>query len=214
MFKAIKNCFTGNVSPPRYYSGVLTWEKREAITDATIASNTNLVLQLLENGNFNPSDKLFMNKTKDSLLHLATRTKNYELAEFLIENNVEQTTNIFGETPANIAMKNCDNKMAKLLLENNRINELKQNNKDLKCDNELKTIALQKMTAKSLNFQENNGVLELSNKRLREDNDKNERVFKKLKTDHEDLTVKHQLLVKDNDTLKITYTNLRDSLKK
>ncbi len=210
MFKAIKNCFVSDEILPRKYLGVLTKAKCDEITDATIESNTNLVLQLLRNGNYNPSDKLFMNKTKDSLLHLAARTKNYGLAEFLIENNVEQTKNIFGETPANIAMKNGDDRMAKLLLENDRINELKQINKNLKYDNEIKKIALDNMTIKVLNL---NSALELSNKRLR-DNEETDRVFKKLKTDHTQLNNDYVKLTNDHVVLQTTYDNLRSSMKK
>ncbi len=224
--------FGNNVSPPRVFNNkspsILTRAKCDEIMDAAVDSNTFLVKQLLENGNFKPSDSLLVNKAKDSLLHLAVRTKNYGLVEYLLENNVTQTKNVFGETPADIAMKNGDSKMMGLLLEVYKVNELRQTNRNLTYDNEAKGMALHNMTADTLKLKVNNESLQFSVnnlksqvqntestlKRLRDNNDVTEREFKKLKLDHTQLTNDYVKLTNDHVVLQKTYTNLRSSMKK
>ncbi len=233
MVRNIKPNFTfgNNSSPPRTFiksPSILTRAKCDEIMDAAIDSNTNLVKQLLEYGYYKPSDSLLINKSKDNLLHLAVRTKNYMLVEYLLENNVQQTKNIFGETPSDIAMKNGDNKMMGLLLEVYKVNELKQTNKNLTYDNEAKEMALHNMTADTLKLKVNNESLqfsvnnlknqvqnnELSLKRLRDTNDMTDREFKKLKVDHVQLTNDFVKLTNDHVVLQKTYTNLRNGMKK
>jgi len=232
MFKAIRNCFNGDDSLPIKFTGVLTKSKSDEIMNAMLNFDTSLVIQSLKNGKFNPSDSLLMNNYKDNLLHIAARTKNYKLADFLLENNVEQKRNIFGETPINIAMKNYDNKMAEMLLVNNKINELKKMNSDLKLENSKINESIKIIAVNASKIQNDNKILESSVKRLNEEleqtkssslkrlrdfeetEEKFKKSFKKLKTDHEELKVIHQTLIENNKILENNITTLRNEMKK
>ena len=232
MFKSIRNCFISNESLPIKFTGVLTKSKSDEIMNAMLNFDTSLVIQSLKNGKFNPSDSLLMNNYKENLLHLAVRTKNYKLADFLLENNVEQKQNIFGETPINIAMKNYDNKMAEMLLVNNKINELKKMNSDLKLENSKINESIKIIAVNASKIQNDNKILESSVKRLNEEleqtkssslkrlrdfeetEEKFKKSFKKLKTDHEELKVIHQTLIENNKILENNITTLRNEMKK
>ncbi len=180
----------------------------DEIINATIASRTLHVMDLLDKNNIEPTNSNLVDKSKQNLLHLAVRTKNYMLAEYLIEKKVSQSAkNVFGETAVDIAIKNNDTRMLELLYGINKIDSYKQLNDKLECKyNDMKfnyDTILNKNTQLSYNLDESNKT----NKRLRDTCDVQEREIKKLK-------IEKEMVCEDNKVLQTTLNNLRNSMRK
>lgn len=210
-------------------SSVMLQKKCCDIRGAAIGSNTLFVIDLLETNKIDVNNVNLFDESKQTLLHIAVKTKNYMLVEYLLGKNIDKDcVNIFGECALDIAIKNNDKKMIELLYDIGTINYHKNNNNKLedKCDdlrfNYEKVLGfndkLQREKSElisDLNMQmrkcaklenENLGLVTnldremKNNKRLREDNDVCVRDLKKLKIDHQILTD--------------TYNKLRDCMKK
>lgn len=187
---------------------LISQAKYDEIINATLSSQTLYVMELLDKNNIEPTNSNLVDKSKQNLLHLAVRTKNYMLAEYLIEKKVSQSAkNIFGETPVDIAMKNNDTRMVELLYDVNKINNYKQLYEKLedKCDDLRYNYNTLLSENTKLLFQVDD--TNKTNKRLRDTCDTHEREIKRLKLDN-------NRLVDDNRVLQITVTNLRNTMKK
>ena len=192
---------------PTYKPAIMTRTKCEEIMDAAVESKTVLAMNLLENYDIEPSNRLLMDKSQQNLLHIAAKTKNYMFAEFLVEKGVSQDKNIFGETPLDIAMKNSDSRMIQLLYEVNKVGTFKQSIKKLedKCDD--LRYNFERVSTINDQLKTENTNLKITNKRLRDSEEVNDREVKKLKTEK-------NALLEDNRCLQTTVNNLRNSMKK
>jgi ankyrin repeat protein len=150
-----------------------------------------------------------------NLLHIAVRTGNYELAEYLISAGInKQAKNLFGEMPLDIAIKNHDIKMLVLLFEEQHLVNYKNDNvrliqrvSDLDGNNKLLIDANKDLTIKNgvLSVQLNNE--RTSNKRKLDEYETDIREAKRLKIENQNLRV-------NNNELKSTIDTLRSSMRK
>lgn len=181
----------------------------------TLQSNTNHVKNLITRNNINITNNAIVDEFGQNLLHITSRTKNYELAKYLVSCNVDKNKkNIFGESSVDVAMKNHDREMLDILLNNdemmryknenvrliNRVDDLESNNKKLietNKDLSIKNGLLRVQTNEAL----------VSRKRKADDYDICFTENKKLKSDITQLK-------SDNIALQDTVKSLRNSMKK
>jgi ankyrin repeat protein len=150
-----------------------------------------------------------------NLLHIAARTRNYELAEYLISAGInKQARNLFGEMPLDIAVKNHDIKMLVILFEERHLVNYKNDNarliqrvSDMDTNNGLLIDANKDLTIK-------NGVLSVQ---LNNERTTNKRKLDEYETDIRDakrLKIENQNLKVNNNELKSTIDTLRSSMRK
>ena len=144
----------------------------------------------------------------NSLLHVAVSSKNYELTKQLILLGLNKLhKNTFSETPNDIAIKNHDIQMIKIL-------------ENLECDeyllariDNLETVNVKlnddvlELTTKNVLLSEDLASTKRSLKRQRDECTTHIKSIKKLKSDNDKLK-------KDNTDLQNTVNTLRDSFKK
>lgn len=181
----------------------------------TLSSNTFSVKNTIIKHNVNISSNNMVDECGQNLLHIAVRTKNYDLVRYFMSYDIDKNKkNMFGESPVDIAMKNNDQKMLEIFFvrepdmrhknENvrlsNRVGELEINNKKLIETNKDLTIK--------------NGILHMQ---------RDEAVtFRKRKADEYDICIVENKKLKteniqlksDNSALQNTVMTLRSSMKK
>jgi len=188
---------------------------KKTIFRNALNSNTYNVTNTLTKNNINVINSNLVDECGQNLLHIASRTKNHDLAKYLVEKNIDKSKkNMFNETPLDIAIKNHDLKMIEIILERDtttyyrdetgrltsRISDLETNNKKLIDTN------------KELTLKNSTLHVELAE----------ERRIKKRKvddyeicfTENKRLRSEVSQLKLDNKTLEQTVTTLRDSMKK
>lgn len=196
-------------------SVVIQEELRQSIIKSTLQSKTNIVIDLIQKHNINVNNFYLNDDCGQNLLHLCVRTKNYDLARYLINKKIDkQKRNMFNETPYDIALKNGDLKMIEVLLESN--------------DNSYMQIENKRLSDRVIELENNNKIYTDTNKeliqknsRLHIDLDNERRGLKRMKDDNE-LLVSENRRIKtencqlklDNKTLGDTIKTLRDSMKK
>ncbi|MCJ7636383.1 MAG: ankyrin repeat domain-containing protein, partial [Nitrososphaeraceae archaeon] len=95
----------------------LNEDTRKSIISKAYSKDTNGVTYLLDSHNIDVNDSTLVDESKNTLLHLAVATKNTSLAKHLIgKKSTLNKKNSFGETPMQIALKNQDEGMVKILL--------------------------------------------------------------------------------------------------
>jgi len=103
-----------------FYSGFfssLTETIRKDLFQKVYSHNTDQVISTINSKNINVNDSKLIDELHNTLLHAAIGTKNTRLVQYLVNNKSSQTkTNIFNETPLNMAMKNHDENLIKILL--------------------------------------------------------------------------------------------------
>ena len=208
--------FKGNIKVPKFTkNNMVTQGKYDEIMNEALGSQTLSVINSLETNNINPTNINLVDKSKQNLLHLACKTKNYMLAEYLINKNVShKVKNLFNETALDIAIKNGDVQMIGLLygtsnIDNYKLSILKLEDKcnDFKLNIEMVMGINCKLEREKMEACEQLNNVTRTNKRLRDNHDTQEREIKKLKTEN-------SLLTNDNKTLQITVNNLRSTMKK
>ena len=196
-------------------SVVVQEDVKKSISDATLKSKTNTVIGLLQTNNINVNNFYLNDEYGQNLLHLCARTKNYELARYLIEKKIDkQKKNMFNETPHDIALQNRDLKMIEVLLETDNNSYVKVENKRLH----------DKVTELELNgktFMNTNKELTLKNSVLHMQIETEKKSLKRIRDDNEiisfenkRLKTENQQLKSDNKILETTVKTLRDSMKK
>lgn len=195
---------------------------KKTIFQYAMQSYTEYVISTLKKHNIDPSDPGLVDDFGHNLLHISVKTKNYDLATYLINNKINMTRqNKFYETPFDIALKNHDKKMVEVLLDCNNINfhktevtRLTNSLAGSQTNNQMLTIANKDLTIKNSGLQVQLGIAKTE---LEQERRVNKRKFeeyegcfqenKRLKTDN--LKLHH-----DNMILENTLTNLRNSMKK
>jgi len=188
---------------------------RDSLLKNTLRSNTYYVKKMIVEHNVNLNSNNLTDDYDQNLLHIAVKTKNYELAKYLVVNGINKDKkNMLYESPYDIAMKNGDQKMLEILfdgesssmlkLENtrlsDRISDLETNNKKLIETNKDLTIK-----NGALHIQLDDAIK--SKKRKFDEYDVVWTENKRLKTEITQLKF-------DNSTLQETIKSLRDSMKK
>ena len=165
-----------------FYSGFfssLTETVRKDLFQKVYSHNTDQVISTINSKNINVNDSKLIDELHNTLLHAAIGTKNTRLVQYLVNNKSSQTkTNIFNETPLNIAMKNHDENLIKILLGlDNDSNNTKKLTDDLdkertshkRTRDDRDTVILEKE------------ILRTENKKLKEDNSELQKTVKTLR---------------------------------
>lgn len=218
--KLISEMYNGYIYRYRVITNIMFGSNKNVeILKATLNSQNLKVYNLLDENKIKPSSKNLIDDMKQNLLHIAVRTKNYVLVEYLVDNDVSQTDkNVFNETPLDIAIKNNDKEMVELLCGHGNVEHHKKTIKKLedKCDD----YKMNFERVGSMNFELKNQVESFtkSNKRLRDIYDT---VNNQLKSEHDTYTKTLQTCEKlreenkglkyELDTLKITTKRVRDN---
>ena len=165
-----------------FYSGFfssLTETIRKDLFQKVYSHNTDQVISTINSKNINVNDSKLIDELHNTLLHAAIGTKNTRLVQYLVNNKSSQTkTNIFNETPLNMAMKNHDENLIKILLvSDNDSNNIKKLTDDLdkertshkRTRDDRDTVILEKE------------ILRTENKKLKEDNCELQKTVKTLR---------------------------------
>lgn len=168
----------------------LTDEQRKSLLDDIYNKRTDYAIRILEKfTNINNSEFTDLT-TKDTLLHLAVRTKNTSFIKYLLDRGINKdVTNVLSETPLDIAIKNQNVEIIKMLVHTNVDPEYKKLQEEL--ETEKRNHKRKREDYDDLQFK--TVILESENKKLKEENTK---------------------LTKDNEELKKTVRTLTDSMKK
>lgn len=196
-------------------SQVVQEDVRIALFRNALNKQTGSVTSSLERHNIDLLKKDLRDECDQNLLHIAARTRNYELAEYLISAGInKQARNLFGEMPLDIAIKNQDIKMLVILFEEQHLVTYKNDNVrliqkvcDMDTNNKLLIDANKDLTIKNgvLNVQLNNE--RTTNKRKLDEYEVDIRDAKRLKIENQNLKV-------NNNELKSTIDTLRSSMRK
>ena len=153
-------------------------------------SNTTYVKNLLFNNSIDVNNSNLVDDYGQTLLHISAKTKNYNLATYLIDKGADITKkNFFDESSFDIAMKNYDAKMIGILLGQEKMNNYNNETAKLK-ENVTRLDELNKK------YNTENTTLLMNNKSL--------------KTTNDSLTTKNKLLNMENDKL---HTQLEEERK-
>jgi len=178
----------------------------------TINNNNKQVIKLLSENKIDLNDKRCKDTYNNTLLHILANGHNLVLAEYLILYGLRRDhANSFGEKAVDIALKNNNLAMVRILTDIvqdsrlvERIENLETQRKGLYVRIEKTEIELGKAHVEVRNL-----------KRKRCDQcEVHEREVKRLKTNNDQLVQTNEKLKKDNGDLQTTVTNLRASFKK
>lgn len=166
-------------------SSIVTEETKSEIIKNIYCQNTDTVISTINHKNIDPDDNNLIDESQQNLLHLACRTRNLELAKFLINKKInKQKVNIFNETPLDIAIKNQDKKMIEILLNSNYVPyqtdltyKISKLTEDLNC--EKKNYKRQRDECELLSV--DNLKLKEENKQLKVDNSELQKTVKTLR---------------------------------
>ncbi len=192
-------------------------------------SNTLYVKNLLFTNNINVNDSNLVDDYNQTLLHIATKTKNYNLATYLIDNGANITKkDSFNESSFDIAMKNYDAKMVGILLGqektnsyNNTTTKLKESvkgleelNKKYSTENVTLITNNTNLTAENKSLNTKNVTLTTENKSLNTKNVALTTENKSLNTKNVALTTQNKSLNAENDKLHTQLEEERKTLKR
>ena len=172
----------------------LTDEQRRSLLDDIYNKRTDYIVRTLEKFTTINNSEFTDVTTKDTLLHLAVKTKNTSFVKYLLDRGINKdVTNVLSETPLDIAIKNQTVDIIKMLIHTNV--ELTSYPEYKKLREELET---EKRNYKRKrddfdNLESKTVLLESENKKLKEENIK---------------------LIKDNEELKKTVRTLTESMKR
>lgn len=172
------------------------------------------------------TNDIVLDPYNNNLLHISVLHKSYNIVQYLINTNFNVLrTNQFNETPIDIALKNHDEKMMRILVDNNKY---ETENKSLKEDNTYLKNENKRLDDKIKNLECNNTKLLDSNKTLTQknnylylqlENEKNfnithKRKFSDLESENTKLKNENKSLKDDNELLQKTVKTLKDLAKK
>ena len=172
------------------------------------------VINRIEKYNLQVNSNEFLDDSNQNLLHLAAHCGDTKLATFLMTKNINtEKRNCFDQKPIDIAIKNNDIEMTKIILSHPLNNELK----DIKYKLEIAEDDINLLTIKNQSLNEMisnlNYQVKLGKRKEREWN-VIENENKKYKTDNYHLTQENIKLKKDNTILKNTVKTLRNQHRK
>ena len=196
-------------------STIIQEDVKNTIIKNALKSNTNCVRSDLEKYNIDVNNSNLVDDCAQNLLHIAARTKNYELARYLISRKIDKTKiNLFNETPKAIALKNNDVQMFEIIMDYDSLSYCKIEN--IKLNGRITDLELNNAklidTNKDLTLKNDVLVLQLeeekkSKKRKLDDDGIHLMETKRLKTEIVQLR-------NDNNVLSNTVKSLRESMKK
>ena len=199
-------------------------------------SNTEYVKKLLSSKNINVNNSNLVDDYGQTLLHIAAKTKNYNLATYLIDNDADITgKNIFNESSFDIAMKNYDAKMIGILLGQAKVNRnynetvklketvnnLDELNKKYTSENVTLCTNNKLLIAKNDSLTKTNKLLNMENDKLHMQLEEERKSYKRkfdgyseYERENKRLKVEVSQLKSDNSVLQQTVKSLRESNKK
>jgi ankyrin repeat protein len=185
----------------------------------TVTNNNKQVIKLLDEHKMDLNNKEYRDEYSNTLLHILANGKNVSLAKHLILHGLRKDhENVFNEKAVDIALKNNNLEMVRILTDIVQDPQLLERVKALEVQNETlcDTIEQSEIDLEKVHEELEKAHEEIkSNKRKRCDNcDENVRECKRLKTDNDELTKVNKKLTKDNGELQTTVNNLRESFKK
>lgn len=170
-----------------------------SILTNTLRSKTDRVKNLIGTTSFKVNE--IINDYNETLLHVAVRMKNYDLASYLINEDIDASvSNRFSETALDLCMQNRDKRMAGILLTQDCQIQLNKKIKSLEAEKAV-------LTTNSDELYKQVEELKRTNKRKHEDYEVCDRENKRLKTEVNQLTKDHSILTQ-------TVKSLRNSMKK
>ncbi|QKF94611.1 ankyrin repeat protein with SH3 domain [Fadolivirus algeromassiliense] len=196
-------------------STVIQEDIKQSILKAAVLSKTNTVTNLLETNNININSFYLLDECGQNLLHICVRTKNYDLARYLVNKKIDkQKRNTFNETPYDVALKNWDLKMLEILMETD-------NNSFIKTENRRLNDRVSELETNNKRFIDTNKELTQKNSVLHLQLDTEKRTTKRLRDDNDTLTsenkrmrLENTKLKDDNKVMGDTIKTLRESMKK
>lgn len=162
--------------------------------------------------NIDLNDKRCKDKYNNTLLHILANSQNVTLVRHLIIQGLRRDhVNVFGEKAINIALKNNNLTMVRVLSDIEQDPELVQRIEGLEVQRKTLYERIEK-TETALGTA-NEEIKTLKRKRC-DQCDVNVRENKRLKTENDVLGKANEKLTKDNGDLQMTVTNLRATFKK
>ncbi|ARF12050.1 hypothetical protein Klosneuvirus_3_185 [Klosneuvirus KNV1] len=179
----------------------------------TIHNNNTMVIKLLDDHkNIDLNDKRCKDKYNNTLLHILANSQNATLVRHLIIQGLRRDhVNVFGEKAINIALKNNNLTMVRVLSDIEQDPELIQRIEGLEVQRKTLYERIEK-TETALGTA-NEEIKTLKRKRC-DQCDVNVRENKRLKAENDVLGKTNEKLTKDNSDLQTTVTNLRATFKK
>lgn len=198
-----------------FFGSTIEEDIKHSLIRNAYSQNTSNTKNLILKHRINVTNNNLVDECEQNLLHIAAKTKNYELANYLIANGINKNKkNIFNETPFDIAMKNGDQKMLEILFDqesnlrfktqnailNGKVSDLESNN--VKLINANKELTMRNSSLHIMLDEEKK-----SNKRKADD-------YSLYQFENKKLKVENAQLKSDNTSLTETVKTLRESMKK
>jgi ankyrin repeat protein len=186
----------------------LSTRKMNLSTLLTTIKNNDLYAfkSVIQTNNINLNDTELLDPYKNSILHIATINRANNIVKYLLDKNVDQEkVNLFDETALDIAIKNNDTKLVKMLTscDKEKVGYLEKENKRL--DEKVKELETDKTklldTNKMLTMKNNYLQVQLNEE-------------KQSKRKYIDLESENKKLKTDNESLQKTVRTLKDLAKK
>lgn len=167
--------------------------------------NSMKVCTLIKKYEFNLNSSECKDEYDNTLLHIVANSRNIKLAKQLILLGCQKHhTNLYGEKPVDIALKNNNLDMIKVLVDLEVDSFLQERIEALEKEREALLIDLTTVQ-EELNTRKRKACDDCAVK---------ERDLKKMRTDYDNLTKTNNKLSTDNTDLKKTVDNLRESFKR
>lgn len=178
----------------------------------TINNNNRQVIKLLSDNKIDLNDKRCKDTYQNTLLHILASGNNLVLAEYLILYGLRRDhANVYGEKAVDIALKNNNLAMVRILTDIVQDPKLLARIENLEDQRKGLYVRIEKTETELGKAHEE--VRNLKRKRC-DDCEVNIREVKRLKTNNDQLGQINEKLKKDNGDLQTTVTNLRASFKK
>ena len=177
-----------------------------------VTNNNKQMTKLMNESNIDLNSDKCKDRYSNTLLHIVANGNNVALARSLILCGLRKDhSNSFGERAVDIALKNNNLEMVRVLTDMVQNPQLLERIAHL----ESQTVTLRSTIQQSeTNLEKAKDEIKTLKRKRCDDCDVNTRECKKLKTENEVLVKKNETLTKDNGDLQTTIKNLRQSFKK
>lgn len=198
-----------------FYRSTITEDTKLSLFAAARKSNTTYVMKTIKEKNINVSDWSLIDDYEQTLLHIAVKTKNYTLAQELMDMKMSPIKkNMFEETPMDIALRNNDIKMIILLSGNENAAFLKaENGRLLGTINDQKELIVS-MTNINTEVTKKNSLLHMELDTERKSLKRKRNEYETVLNDNIRLVSENKRLKVDNETLQKTIGTLSNSMRK
>lgn len=198
-----------------FWSTAIQEDVKQSIIKNALNGNTQTVIELLETNKLDINNSNLIDECKQNLLHISIRSKNYDLAKYLVTKKIDKTKrNIFNETSYDIALKNNDLKMIEILLdvESSNYNRAEFNRlTNTVIEYQLNT---KKLIDTNTELTHKNTLLHVQLNEVRTSTKRTKDDYDMCVSDNKRLRAENTQLKDDNKVLGDTVKSLRDAMKK